>query len=745
MAEITKKLKLIAELDDKKVRRQVSELKKELNKLKIKEQDLSGFDRSIKTLRDAARELRAAVSQFRKISPGRINAISGGTARRSGSAPGVVSGRSQEMRTILDMERLRSVNLKGSQVYSQTIGRKFQNEKQKMMAEREFKIRTAETITKLEEKSRVKMFENQKRLTAQEERRKERIATNTAAAMGRQMGLQMPVARAGSQLLSDMLPGGITGIGRAARLRAIRMGRSYGLSNDAIRSGLGFGGMALKGLGAAGLGVAALGMGASAFAGGAQSSRELRNLVAQRSQQPALDVMEGNALQSRIRQTARTQVKGDIAEGISQTLSDLFSVRGFTSAITGKSFRKGRIKTAFDEEATQLQENRLGLEAMNTARSLRDPRLDALRGGGYSGNLSVMQAMGVGNGFMPQETIQQFLEARQFIGNKGAGQNIGTFQDMLNRTGTSIADQARATEILTGAGRGDFGSGAQKTVEVLKKGVAAGLDVSKAGQFLKVTADFVTQTQGFGKTDVDFQSTRLAQLSAGFAGGGEVTATQLNQAKNLAQMQRKESMGGGSLAQLGKMSVIQDVLGENMTSEQFMQALQVSSTDDPAQVAKALNISEEQAAELINKSAGAVSEGQKVIGGTGVGRYLAAKERGISLGEQVGIEDAERVAKTVDVSGGILPDIERGSPEFQSKLADAQAEQIKFVSGMEAMNINTKATTESLDKLKTQLDEAVNALGKFNEKAKEASRKSIMSDLQSVKVIRQSGGGGRSY
>lgn len=192
------------------------------------------------------------------------------------------------------------------------------------------------------------------------------------------------------------------------------------------------------------------------------------------------------------------------------------------------------------------------IQAYQRARQVSPLRRQAMRGGGLpfggTASLNILQNAGAQEGFAPEETMQQFLQSRQFLGNRGTSRNLRRMQDMFNVTGVQVGAQAESAELFAGAGRTGFGQGVTQTIDVLKKGVSAGLDISRSGKFLQTTAEFVRRNTGFAQLDVDKITESLARTASGFAGDGEVTGVQLQQAARLQELTRGASGQMGGLA-----------------------------------------------------------------------------------------------------------------------------------------------------------------------------------------------------
>lgn len=729
MADISKKLKLIPELDDSKIKRQIASLKKDLEGLKIDNQDLSGFNRSANLLKDAAKELRKAVEDLKRVSSsGSRGGLNLGGGRGASQA-------AQSGRELFDPQRGRYVRLPtASHVYNQETGKKFKSKedeqafissRSQMLRQREEREKQKAADKQIKEEHRMRKAAARKEIAE-----RERSTKNFLVAALRQMGVGIPQGRVITEAASGRLEGGFTGFGRRMHRRAFRGMRKMGIGSGLARGALGLLGAVGGALGIAGAAAGAVGLGAQSLVDYEDQQREVRQLRATRNQEQALSLVQGQGLQANLQRFGRRNAKGEVAGGIAGGVGSLFSLKGAgailtdaatfgaagrTSKLWSAGYESGKLGTQQKEIETLLAENQLGLEANRRVRSLRDARMGALRGGGIrGGNLTMLQGAGARNGFSAEETLSQFMQARQFLGNRGAESALPGMQNIFNRTGVDIGAQAQAAETFTGARRGSStASGVSTTVEVLKRGVAAGLDASKSGKFLQTTADFISQNQGLGQMNVGTVSTNLANLAQGFAGGGPVTTTSLRQAQQLATMQRGESMAGGGLSGVGNLIGLQEALGPNATNEQMIAGMRLSSTATVEDTMEALGVDRATAERIVASKQDNQARGLEAIGvgaDSILGRAFGAGERGIALEEQLGARRARRgrMGALQD-----LPDV--GGGEFESRQAEFTVQQEQFTSGLRLMTVETEATKDSMETLKKQIDKAVKSLESYNQ------------------------------
>ena len=347
---------------------------------------------------------------------------------------------------------------------------------------------------------------------------------------------------------------------------------------------------------------------------------------------------------------------------------------------------------------------------------------------------------------MAGETLSQFGQARQFLGNRATGQNLGIMQNVLQRTGTSISDQAQAAETITGATRGGtFQGGVLAQVEILRKGVAAGMDASKSGQFLRITSEFIAQSMGLGQIDVDSISNAMRDLTAAAAGGGDVSRADMERARNLQEQLRRESTGTAGFAGLGNVLGFLDAIPEPTTG-QFLAGQNLSANATVEDTMEILGVDRQTAEKVVRNKKNALSLGLGAAFGEGkeanmlklglggretgqtseqfLGRQRMIKgQQGVQgLRDQLaeGVGGGALAPGMLDLVGGTkaLPQGAFGSAEFESQRAEAEAEQIELKSGMLLLLDETDLVRTSFGKLKTDLENASTALKDFMDDVK---------------------------
>jgi len=721
---IEKKLKLIAELDDRKIKRQIASLKKELKGLTIKGQDLSGFSKSTATLKEAAKELRKAIRELKGVSPRNITMAAG--MGRSSGIPGVTGRNGASAGFITDLKTGREFKTREAFEKRMSIER-HQDQKKA--------LRAAQISNNRIEAAKTKAIhaesQNRRKSLKKELSIRERGTKNIMVATLRQAGVGLPQGRVITEAASSKLEGGFTGLGRGIRRSAYRGLRGMGLGAGATRGVLGAVGNIAGALGVAGAAVGAVGLVANRIAADAAAQRESRQLQAKQRQENTQDLIAGKGLETRIRQQARLNTKGDISAGIGKTVSDLFSLK-LGSVFSGASYRAGKLGAQQEEINTQLIETADTRAARDRARALRGSRVTALRGSnlGPTGGefLTALQNSGATRGFSAEQTLQQFTQARKAVGTNMARTGLGLMQNLTNRTGIGIGEQAKAMEAFTGASRGPGRAVSPKKLEeILKKGVAGGVQASKLDQYLKTTADYVTQTQGFGQVDVSRMTSNIARFSSGFAGGGPVTQQNLNQAQRMQTMLTGESTGMGGLAGIGNLQATQGLMKRTGVTDPaaFLALMRSDVNASPEEIRKTLKRSgatgndtellEQSKRFLRDKNATLKSGATMAAGGNELmGQVLSSMERNISFNQQGGMNAAYNGKLSSN------PNLPKGPSgiDFKSISNEFKGQQIEFTAGLKVMAEDSVNASENLKALTKQLEVSVKTLEKYNTKIK---------------------------
>lgn len=375
------------------------------------------------------------------------------------------------------------------------------------------------------------------------------------------------------------------------------------------------------------------------------------------------------------------------------------------------------------------------LESFDRAKNLTPGKLQLMRGGGPgSQGINALTGGGAANGFTPEQTVQQLTQARGSLGNTAAGRMINQFQKILNATGADVGTQAGAAETFAGVtGKGRV-AGGQANIEVIKRGVAAGLDISKSGKFLEQTAQFIQETAGLGRVSPEDTASRLSEMASRFSGTGAITDTNLSQARQLFELTKKESTATEGLAGIGNIANIQGAFkksGQKLTPELLLALQNTSSAttnEDKLSILERGGITGDAATSLLaNLNKG--NEGQvgaDLVAGKGslLGTSLLARERGLTteqqLGAERGLSGGMLSQESIDRAAFKLSDSEeaiKATKEFALTQKEAELAQKQVIAGFSEFDVGIKQASralgelaEALDKTKGRLSEMVDNL-----------------------------------
>jgi hypothetical protein len=693
---ITKQIKLIATLDDSAFKRQISELKKSLGKdISFGGADLSELRNSFKSIaKEFSKELKDALSAVSK-GPGKATA----QGRSIGGFDKEAADSRIENKKLLEQET------------------------------RE-KARQLSHENKERDKQLAKETRDRQRSLEKERRDKQRVDNTEVAKAMRSLGANPGTARRVSQAMDQAGSLGGTVKGGAALMNRLPIPAG-------VTAGM---------LGAAGL--------ASAAASGYVQIRELQEALTQRRQAQSFDILRGRGLMGAVGKSGRSSLLGigagavqgglgGLAKGaaggaaIGAGVGALFggigavpgaAIGGAIGGIGGLALGavRGGLRGGEEEAASRQRRVELAQQALDSARNMRQDRVTAMAGGGIGGaGLTGLQGQGTQFGFSPEETIQQFISARGSLGNKGAAGGLGTLQGLNRSVGLDVGEGARASEIFGGSSGTGMAAGVASIVEVLKKGVASGLDASKSGQFLKMTADFVQSQTGFAQLNPEDIADKLAKSAFQFSRGGEVSQVQLQQAQNLQEMVRQasgttEGLAGGA----NIMSVMEEAQKAGISLDP-MQLLALS---------RATNLGAGAISAIAGETGATTEQIQKFTKGL-VGRKEQAPENMIKMlfgeGKQTPSKEAFALTEgefgnyTEDVLGimesrkdkvamgqGNLSGAPTG-PEMESLRAESKVNQTSFVEGLKLLGDDTKAVSGNLKTLTKEIQDAAAAMRNF--------------------------------
>lgn len=699
---ITKNLKLKAVLDDQAFRKQLQDLKKELGSVEMGGAAGSvGFDRSSKLLADAAQALRQVADSFKKsggASPFGTASMksAGGKKNIENISEEITKNTTNKIKTFFDAERAKYVNVKPGQSYDSEMGKVFRRDMDHETAKAVFKEKQSRKEQEKSQKSAEKEAKILAREKEQQRRKDVSSAKDLAAALGSRTGIGLPMARQMADIAGNASPGLFGKIGSGMRGAGAAAGKFLGSTA----------GLATVGVGAA----AALGI--MGFMNNMGRSREFRAQEARQNQELGTAAMQGRGLEGMLLKQSRGDVRG-LEKGLSATGGFLSSFNPFSENFATNPFRAASSRVRQRQEGAQeaaLAETEQARAALQGAKQMRQMRVASMRGTGFMpAYMSSLQDIGADQGFSGEETLQQFAGGKQFLG-RDIGDLLPSLQKRMQMTGMGVEDQAAAIETLMSSRKGtSSGFAANQSFELLKKAVAAGLDVSKSGKFLQTTADFISSTQGLGQLDSDSIAQKLIDSAAGFAGGGPITSANLSQAAQLQEILSKESISQSGLSGLGNVQGIVDALGPNMNTDQFFGALRLGDNATLEDAMKAMpGIDEETAKKVLGNKKGNLDRSLDMLGikDSGLGTFLASTERGMTAEQQLGASAAARF-KATGPTAATDALLEGGIPrgvDMNSLVSDFKIQQEAFNKGVGLMATEAASAATILKKFREELD-----------------------------------------
>lgn len=222
---------------------------------------------------------------------------------------------------------------------------------------------------------------------------------------------------------------------------------------------------------------------------------------------------------------------------------------------------RGAYRGLTGEGELTAEQTALLADAEARARAISPLRQQMMAGGGVRG-ATLTDQMKVGArqfGMSAEDSLNAMLQARETLGNKGAAESFNQILGNQRFLGIGAGTTAQAIETMAGAGGESRMAAAAKQADVIKKGVAAGLDVSKSGKFLQSTMQYLQTTVGLGRVDTEAATNRIAAMTQGLAGAGPVTDVQLQQAQNLAQLIHGESSSIQGISGAANINQIQQI------------------------------------------------------------------------------------------------------------------------------------------------------------------------------------------
>jgi len=537
-------------------------------------------------------------------------------------------------------------------------------------------------------------------------------------------------------------------------LEKFRQRRAAGAESGPVSRG-GF----LSSLGGMGGGAARKVAGAGATAMGLiLSTAQLQTQLAERRFRMSRDILAGKQLEAVARQTGRESPWG-IGGGLAGAAAGVGTgaiFGGPIGAVLGGLVggATGYMGTTQLMGERNVERIRMLGEAYQQAKPVGAARLRAMAGGGITGQqLSEVQSGGVPSlGYSDLETMQQFLTARQFMGNRATGRQLNRLQEMQRYYNVDVGVGAGVTEALAGAGGGRMN--VNQTIDLLKKGVSAGMDLSRFGKFAPALTDFIQKSAGLGLTDIDMITKNLAQGMAGFRefrGGGQVASQDVQRALQREQRIRQMSMSQTGFSGLGNILGTIQSLGSNANMGQILAGTRVSSTDRPEDVAAMLRIPLDQAKKLVQGNRANLQRGVGtfVKPNTPEGAFITSQELDMSIGETRGFLQsmkggALKPEGAVKKELALTKDIIDTSEEQKKTIADVTLNHKQVTEGLKNFGNATILATRQLEDLGEEFKKTAERLAEYMGAAEDKNRaKDFQKEMSAIPIHR--GGGGRNY
>lgn len=717
---ITKNLKLKASLDDQQLKQQLAELKKQFGDVQIGGNNLKDFDKSIKSLSDAAASLKQAIGDMKRG----MGTTGGGGPRQgfggphervkmakgiSGITEEITKNASKKIKEYFDAQNAKYVKLKPGEVYDQGMKRKFKSDDDAAKGRAEFENRES----RKQQDADFKTSEKKMKFEAKEREKQRKADVSNAkdalAAILSRTGMGLPMARQVAGVVGNAAPGMFGRIGAGVRGMGAGIGGALATPAGMIGGGLLAGGA-----------IAAYG-----YMNHMSRSRDFRTAEARERQEVGFSVLENRAMEGEILKRGRGRI-GALEGTLAATGGLLSAFNPFSENFASSPTKAGENSIRAREEAEQkamLAETELGRASIGKARALREGKIGAMRGGDItSGQISGNMMLGSMQGFSQEETIQQLNSIKKFIG-KESGISLPGMQRRMNMTGIGVEDQASAMDMMMGTRKGmSSGVAFDKSFDIVKKGVAAGLDVSKSGQFLKMTSEYISGNQGLGQIDADAIGTRLAESARAFAGGGSITSTHMDQARQLQEQLRTESTASGGFAGLGNMMGMMDAMGGKMSPGQMMAGMGLSNNATVEDIMKSLNVDEATAKKIQGSKSNNLDTGLGALGNIDPSLKLAlmAGETGQTTEQALGRQSATGFkGGGLDVAGAgaKLEENEfamRTDEDMKSVIADFKASQIAVTQGMAAMSKETEVATKNLSRFSSEMARSIRTMLRYS-------------------------------
>lgn len=719
MGDIRKNLTLSAKLDDSQLRKQLEVLKKEMGKaFSVDTQSLADLKVAFK---DIARELSAQLKEGIRQARNSGSGVGGTGPRVSNDEIQDAKYRAKKYRDDMrDQDRL------------------FEREQRQKASQSDKDNRQRDKAIASEARAKQKQEQS-------EQRQQERLLAKEAAAKERER--KKDEARYQNSLKNQV----------AANEKAFGSDYSKTPSDfagamDKFAGGTG-GGEAPRGRG--GLGRIGAGLAIAAAIGETyETVQGIRSTVAERNNRLSRDFEAGLGVEGISREAGRHRFSAGLFGGLAgagagaaagaATLGGAGAILGSGAPVVGNLTLGalgaavggigggilGGIKGVYHGLSGQgelnTEQTRLLADAEARARSLSPMRQQLMAGGGLTGQTLTDQMM-VGArqfGMSGEDTMQAMLQARDVLGNKGAAESFNQIMGNQRFLGIGAGTTANAIETLAGTGGEGRGAAANRQADVIKKGVAAGLDVSKSGKFLQTTMQFLQNTVGLGRVNTESATTGIANITAGLAGGGPVTDTTLQQAMSLSQMLTKESTSLEGLAGAGNLTGLQNIGaqagGFDTGTLLALSKLQKNATEGDILDVLSKNTGGAQKGDLADQVKQIQAFKNSDIMGNFVGQVAPGNLGTFLTAQEMGGTTQDALARARAMQGGITPEGMQGAaaaiqgaqaevtqaPEFQLDVAQFTRSTESAAIGLTTFTEVTTQMTAQMKKLLTDLSDA---------------------------------------
>lgn len=375
----------------------------------------------------------------------------------------------------------------------------------------------------------------------------------------------------------------------------------------------------------------------------------------------------------------------------------------------------------FQKETQPLQ------DATNRAMALNPARLDLLKRGASEPLLNMVERQGVGFGFSPEESIQQYQQLQGILGNEGAASSLNTARRLNLATGADIGSTGQMVQSLVGGNRQGYGANIAQTESIVARAMANGLDRSKTSKFLQETSSVIQSATLFSKIDTENVSNRYMQLANAF-GEGKIDDTSMRQARAAMDLQQQGSFATQGIQGLGNYFSFQKTFGDTKMSGVDMRALMGLSQNATLEDAmKALSPEaaaqpgmQDKVKQFLASKPNTLQEAEKVLGPQ-LARTIFAEEKGMATEQAISFSEKTR-GGLLKEGAGISDEDVRGSQAFQMQQRQAAMDQQQIDLGRTTFSTAIQNTAADLEKLRTAFSDAVKV---FNDVLKDMNMQQI--------------------